>query len=116
LKIKTIERKSHQKGNIYRVIINNSVVEILFLFHAIERINRWNLKEKDVIKTLLFPEEVLTGHRDRYIAHMIDENHIIRAIYEYEDDLPVLITVYYPNKDRYFKGGNIYENKIFKGS
>jgi len=67
-----------------------------------------------IIETLLFPEEVLVGHNKRFIAHHRYENHIVRAVYEYENNIPVLVTVYFPYKDRYFKGGNIYENKIFK--
>ncbi|HDD43861.1 MAG TPA: hypothetical protein ENG63_03245 [Candidatus Desulfofervidus auxilii] len=80
-----------------------------------ERIKKWKLKETMIIETLLFPEEVLVGHNKRFIAHRRYENHIVRAVYEYENNIPVLVTVYFPYKDRYFKGGNIYENKIFKG-
>ncbi|RLG13265.1 hypothetical protein DRN69_05925 [Candidatus Pacearchaeota archaeon] len=80
-----------------------------------ERIKKWKLKETMIIETLLFPEEVLVGHNKRFIAHRRYENHTVRAVYEYENNIPVLVTVYFPYKDRYFKGGNIYENKIFKG-
>jgi hypothetical protein len=31
-------------------------------------------------------------------------------------ELPVLVTVYFPHITRYFKGGRVYEDKIFKGS
>ena len=68
-----------------------------------------------VVETLILPEEVIIGHRNRYIAHRRYGNHLVRAIYEYEGELPVLLTVYFPFTGRYFKGGNIYENKIFKG-
>ena len=40
----------------------------------------------------------------------------MRAVYEYEEEVPVLVTVYFPYQDRYFKGGGVYEDKIFKGS
>ncbi|NOR60355.1 MAG: hypothetical protein GQ469_06975 [Methanosarcinales archaeon] len=65
-----------------------------------------------VLDALLHPEEVLTGHFDRFIAHKRDKEHIIRAIYEYDSGLPVLVTVYYPTAARYFKGGGIYADKI----
>ncbi len=35
---------------------------------------------------------------------------------EYDANLPVLLTVYYPRSDRYFEGGEKYANKIFQGS
>jgi len=49
----------------------------------------------------------------RYIAHKRYDGHLVRAVYEYEDGIPVLLTVYFPYVDRYFKGGGIYEDKIF---
>jgi hypothetical protein len=69
-----------------------------------------------VVETLLSPEEVLIGHRGRFIAHRGYGDHVVRAVFEYQNRLPVLITVYFPYKDRYFKGGGIFEDKILKGS
>jgi len=114
--IKIIDKQPHPKGVIFKIRIEDSILKILFLFHAIERIKRWGIKEEMVAETLLLPEEVFVGHRDRYIAHRRYGNHIVRAVYEYEEEVPVLITVYFPYKDRYFKGGRDYEDKILKGS
>ncbi len=114
--IEIIDKTSHPKGTLYIVKINGHMINILFLFHAIERMKKWSISGKMVIETILQPEEVLFGHRRRYIAHRRYENHLIRAVYECQKELPVLITVYYPYADRYFKGGGIYEDKIFKGS
>jgi hypothetical protein len=36
----------------------------------------------------------------------------VRAIYEYEDKIPVVITVYFPFAQRYFTGGGLYEDQI----
>jgi len=58
----------------------------------------------------------MIGHRGRYIVHQRYEKHLVRAVYEYQEDLPVLVTVYFPYVDRYFGGGEIYEDQIFKGS
>ena len=113
--IEIIDRQLHSKGQIYVIRIYDRIVEILFLFHAIERIKRWGITEEMVAETLLMPEEVIVGHRGRYIAHRRYGEHLVRAVYDYEDELPVLVTVYFPYKDRYFKGGRIYEDKIFKG-
>lgn len=115
MKLKIIKEEIHGKGILYKIKFKGRLIKILFTFHAIERIKKWKLKKTMIIETLLFPEEVLVGHNKRFIAHRRYENHIVRAVYEYENNIPVLVTVYFPYKDRYFKGGNIYENKIFKG-
>ena len=62
----------------------------------------------------MLPDEVLVGHYDRYIAHKVIGQHVIRTIYEYEGNLPVVVTVYFPYADRYFQGESTYEDKIFK--
>ncbi len=114
--LEIVDKQPHNKGEIYLIRINDKIVKILFLLHAIERIKRWNIKEEMVVETLLLPEEVIVGHRNRYIAHRRYNEHLVRAVYGYEDELPVLITVYFPFKDRYFKGNSVYEDKIFEGS
>jgi len=101
---------------VYSAKINGRIINILFLFHVIERMKKWDVSDKMILETLLLPEEVVVGHRKRYIAHRRYGNHMVRAVYEYQRELPVLITVYFPYIDRYFKGGVIYEDKIFKGS
>jgi hypothetical protein len=114
--IEIIEKQAHSRGEIYIIRCEEKLIKLLLLFHAIERIRKWKLKEEMVIETLIMPEEVGVGHINRYIAHRRYGNHLVRAVYEYEGALPVLLTVYFPYTNRYFKGGNIYEDKIFKGS
>ncbi len=75
-----------------------------------------NYRKNSSAHTLIVPEEVIVSHRDRYIAHRRFSNHLLRAVYEYEKDLPILVTVYFPYVDRYFEGKGVYEDKIFKGS
>ncbi len=113
--IEIIEIQSHNKGKVYTIRIQGNKVRVLFLAHAIERIKKWNIKDEMGAETLLLPEEVITGHRNRYVAHRRYGAHLVRAVYEYEEELPVLLTVYFPYADRYFKGGGVYEDKIFKG-
>ncbi|TRZ88375.1 MAG: hypothetical protein D4R88_08040 [Methanosarcinales archaeon] len=50
----------------------------------------------------------------RYIAHKVTGTRLIRAVYEYSEVLPALVTVYYPHAQRYFQGGILYEDKILK--
>ncbi len=80
--------------------------------HVKERLHRWNIDIDKLFETLLYPDEVVTGHHDRYIAHRRYGTLIVRAVYEYEDDLPVVVTVYYPSAKRYFKGGGTYADRI----
>ena len=68
----------------------------------------------EVGDTLLEPEEVLKGHYNRFIAHKCYGEHVLRAVYEYDELIPTLVTVYFPYKERYFKGGGQFENQILK--
>jgi hypothetical protein len=102
----------HERGAIYKIVAKEKTVSILLTFHSLERIVTWRLTEQAVLKALLFPEEVLLGHRDRFIAHRRAGRHIVRAVYEYEGDLPVVVTVYRPLAKRYFQGGTTYEDHI----
>jgi len=101
------------KGKLLTIKYTGTEHDILFTYHSIERCSRWNLRLEDVAESLLNPDEVLRGHSGRYIAHKVSKEHLIRAVYEYDGDLPVVITVYYPYSKRYYKGGGIYEDKIF---
>jgi hypothetical protein len=83
--------ESVARGKIYHVAVEDKSVKILVTNHAEERINRWNLDVKMVFETLLYPEDVLVGHRGRFIAHKRYGMHLVRAIYEYENDLSVLV-------------------------
>ncbi len=111
-----INREFHVKGVLYNIKVKGTSIRILCLSHAIERIKKWGITEEMVVEALVYPEEVIVGHRGRYIAHRRYNKHLIRAVYEYEGELPSVITVYFPYSDRYFKGGGIYEDKILKGS
>jgi hypothetical protein len=112
---KIVERQYHARGEILHIDINGSLTRILYTHHALERIKQWGILAETVAETLLFAEEVVLGHRGRFIAHKRYENHIIRAVYEYDATLPVLITIYFPRSGRYFEGGEKYADKIFQG-
>ena len=112
----TFNIKSGRKtanGILLSIFISGKEIPILFTNHALQRIKEWSIKRKDVINSLLFPDEVLVGHGDRFIAQKVYGKHIIRCVYEYKNNIPVIITVYFPYKERYFEGGGRYANKIF---
>lgn len=103
---------SHTKGKLYHVNVEGRAVQVLVTFHVFERAVVWRLSIESILHTLLFPEEVLRGHGDRFIAHRRARSHVTRVIYEYEGQLPVAVTVYNPYAKRYFQGGGTYEDRI----
>jgi hypothetical protein len=103
---------AHRRGTIHEVTAHGKSVSILLTFHALERMAQWQLVTYDVLQALLFPEEVIRRHRGRFIAHQRSGQHVIRAIYEYDGSLPIVVTVYYPYAERYFQGGGTYEDHI----
>jgi len=112
MKFSLLSGQPHERGSIYRILAKERTVSILLTFHTLERITTWCLTEHAVLRTLLFPEEVLRGHRGRFIAHRRAGRHIVRAVYEYKGDMPVVITVYHPLAKSYFQGGGTYEDRI----
>ncbi|ASJ12349.1 DUF4258 domain-containing protein [Thermococcus thioreducens] len=107
-----IREELHERGRIYTISSDGRKCRVLLTFHAIERAKRWNLSIEEVLNALIFPREVVSGHHGRFIAHYPLNDHIIRVVYEYEADLPVVVTVYKPRKERYFKGGGGYEDRV----
>lgn len=65
--VEIIGRKPHNKGEIFIFNAAGKTVEILFLSHAIDRTLKWEITFEKVGETLLFPDEVLIGHNNRYI-------------------------------------------------
>ena len=111
MKLRIIGTEDKTRGRLYKIEVAAKEIEMLLTWHS-DRIVVWSLKPEKVIESLLFPEEVVTGHNNRFIAHKRYNGHIIRAVYEYDINLPVLVTVYYPTAKRYFKGGRNFADKI----
>ena len=101
-----------ERGKVYHLIAMDKESRILITRHAEERLIRWRLDVSNVIETPIYPEEVIVGHHDRYIAHRRYGTQLMRAVYEYEGDLPALVTVYSPSAERYFIGDGTYADKI----
>jgi len=112
LKFTIAATEAHERGKIYKIRADGKTVSILFTFHSLGRMRRWRLTGQRVLQALLFPEEVLRGHRDRFIAHRRVGRHVVRVVYEYEGKTSVVVTVYYPFSERYFKGEGVYEDRI----
>ena len=111
--MKINKTQDHSKGKLFSVSLQNTQVDFVVTRHCIERMRKWDISEQALSETLLDPEEVVIGHRGRYIAHRRYGEHVVRAIYEYEDGSPIVITTYFPYAKQYYKGGGHYEDKIF---
>jgi len=107
IKVEEVER-----GKVYHLIAMDKESRILITRHAEERLIRWRLDVSRVIETLIYPEEVIVGHHNRYIAHRRYGTQLIRAVYEYKENLPELVTVYSPSAERYFIGDGIHADQI----
>jgi hypothetical protein len=112
MKFRIIGAEDKIQGRFYKIEVEAKEVDLLLTWHSLDRTAIWSLIPEQVLETLLFPEEVETGHNNRFIAHKRYNGHIIRAVYEYDNGIPVLVTVYYPTAKRYFKGGRNYADKI----
>ena len=98
----------------YSVSVEGKECQVLVTHHALSRIGRWGLEVESVIKALLKPNEVVTGHHSRFIAHRLTKEHLIRIIYVYDEGIPAVVTVYRPKKERYYRGGGIYEDRVLR--
>lgn len=112
MKLDVVSIRNHPRGRIYEVRVDRKLIRIRFSFHALQRISTWQITVRRVLEALLFPEEVVRGHRNRFIAHRRYGSHLVRAVYEYEGNTPVMITVYFPSAERYFQGGRSHEDQI----
>ncbi|WP_456396476.1 DUF4258 domain-containing protein [Thermococcus sp.] len=110
IRIKSIDDHSH--GKIYTVLTEGKECKILLSHHAAQRASLWKIDIAQVLEALLHPREVITGHHGRFIAHLPLNGHLIRVVYEYDDGIPIVITVYRPRKERYYRGGGIYEDRV----
>lgn len=110
--LKIISRKIKKSCIAFEIQAKSKNITIKFTLHAIERAKLWHLEENEVISALIFPDEVVVGHGERFVAHKVKDYRLIRVIYEYRNEVPFVITVYAPSKERYFQGGNIYADKI----
>ena len=72
---KIVGKQFHTRGEVFRIDIDGSITEILYTHHALERIRQWGIPSESVTETLLFPEEVIVGHRGRFIAHKRYRDH-----------------------------------------
>jgi hypothetical protein len=109
--IKIIRFTDLPRGRLFEVNTNGNVVRIILTWHALDGADDYNSSANELLNFLIYPEEVIRGHVNRFIAHKRLNRHLTRVIYEYENETIVVITFYISHVNRYFRGG-IYEDKI----
>jgi len=111
MSIKIFKSTGVPRGKLFEVKINGKVTRIVITWHALDGADDYNTSANELINFLIYPEEVVRGHVNRFIAHKRLNRHLARVIYEYENETIVVITFYISYVNRYFRGG-IYEDKI----
>ena len=82
---------------------------IVFSNHSIDKIeilkkHQIFVDKEFIMDTVKHPDSVHTGYKGRIIAQkLLDENHIIRVIYETQNEDIKIITMYPGRKSRYEK-------------
>ena len=111
MSIKITSKKYISRGKIIEIEVKNVRITLLLTWHLLDALRDYDFKVEDVLEIVIFPDEVVRGHNKRFVAHKLLNDYIVRAVYEYENELPVIITLYIAKRKRYFRGG-IYEDKI----
>ncbi len=99
------------KGKYLEVDCENQLVKIIFTWHSLDAIKDYEMTLENILNFLLYPEEVVKGHANRYIAHRRLNHHLARVVYEYDGRNVIVITFYISYVNRYFREGK-YEDKI----
>jgi hypothetical protein len=78
--------------------------------HARSRLERdktYSVSEQTLVDIVTGPDEVVRGEGNRMIAHrVLDEDYILRVVYEESESEIQIITFYRAKKKRYYRGGS----------
>ena len=111
MNLEVLSERDVPRGKIVVVRVKETEVTILLTRHLLDAAKDYNFKIEDVLYAVIFPDEVVRGHSGRLVAHKLLNSYLVRVVYEYEDEIPVVITLYIARKERYFRGG-ISEDRI----
>ncbi len=109
--IRIIQEEDTRRGKIITVKVEECEITLLLTNHLLDAAEEYEVKLKDILNAVLFPDEVVRGHSGRFVAHKLLNDYLVRVVYEYENGFPIVITLYIARKERYFRGG-MYEDKI----
>jgi hypothetical protein len=81
---------------------------IIVKAHAKERLGRgkvYNVTEEALIQLIRKPDEIVSGKGNRFVAHkVLDEDYILRVVYEEFEHEVQVITFYRAKRKRYYRG------------
>ncbi len=78
--------------------------DVVFIPHALERVNERGISKELVIEALTNPDKVGEGYLGRKVAQKNMDGKLIRVIYEEHEDKIIVITAYITSKiDKYLR-------------
>ncbi|WP_457754600.1 DUF4258 domain-containing protein [Thermococcus sp.] len=78
--------------------------DVVFIPHALERMNERGISKELVVETLTNPDKVGEGYLGRKVAQKNMDGKLIRVIYEEHEDKIIVITAYITSKiDKYLR-------------
>jgi len=101
--ITIISEKITRRGKIITLKVDEREVTLLLTNHLLDAAEEYDVGMERVLSALLFPDEVVRGHSGRFVAHKLLNDYLIRVVYGYENDVPVVITLYIARKRRYLE-------------
>ena len=76
-------------------------MEIKILYHARQRMQRYNVEQVTVEETLANPDSEVVGYGGRRIAQKKLNGYVLRVIYEKQNHKKIVVTVYKAKRERY---------------
>ena len=82
--------ENHSEGQNY-LKVDEREVTLLLTNHLLDAAEEYDVGMERVLNALLFPDEVVRGHSGRFVAHKLLNDYLIRVVYGYENNVPVVI-------------------------
>ena len=76
-------------------------MQLVLTRHARHRMDAYGISQSDATAALLAPDSVIGGHGGRKIAQRRINSHILRIIYEENEDVITAVTAYKAKAERY---------------
>ena len=81
MSIKIIKSTDVPRGKLFEVKVTEEVIRIVLTWHALDGADDYNISANELPNFLIYPEEVIRGHVNRFIAHKRLNRHLARVIY-----------------------------------
>ena len=64
------------RGKLLEVKVNKKVIRIVLTWHVLDGASDYNISANELLNFLIYPEEVIRGHVNRFIAHKKLNQHL----------------------------------------